>query len=771
NQHKYPNNLLLSNNHRHKYLRPKRSIFVCEDLSLLTLIPENQFLNNSLEKSLELYLLLKVTNIEPDKNDRVYVPLIPGYGIYTHLGEHYFYICLEWSSLQKYIKDDKMINYRELQNELKNNVTNETIIKNELSVKTEGWQNVAPEIVQAMAIKLVDTEAQCQALTKKLRLSQENIKNLQNQLENRFDSSSNTDELNLSASKIINTLTTEGKLDSSLFVMTCCIYQLTTIHQNELQNMGFSQAVAGARLAAGVNREELRTILAYCGITRQSGYKQYFNYQNKMHHSIIEIEGSFDCAWSHVREALQASGKLIFNEYLEAIARCQNPSIDNDLFVMQTEGVIVHLSDNHSDCWPEVCWVSTNSNIELETPNLKLYNKNQKEQLLKFLHKIMELKEKQKAANLPEFSKNDHTNILKIWKERETKHQCNLAAIEERNQQPFNFNQDLVPYSRCIQDSIQNHTYIPSFANIIKNFGSAFLCDGCHCFECRFATGLCLLCDTLVILRTGGEKSLIYSVASILSARLTVVFTSMKSLMDDQMHDLVKQGIPATILFGASDQPPAIVEKIFAEIASNIICVLFVTAEKYVKNFLFRKILKKIEIEVQSKPGRNELFKEKIFEILNIFNQSEIGKYHRKMITTQKSQSILFWKEKKLKYMVATNAFGMGININDVRLVLHITFSISLDNFVQEIRRAGRDRMPAKQVILYTCLDIQTLLIILHNEIESMDNVPHSINDETDPEERTRILTRHLYLDEEIKNIFEMILFCENQYECRQQLT
>ncbi|CAG8806121.1 20085_t:CDS:1, partial [Gigaspora rosea] len=49
-------------------------------------------------------------------------------------------------------------------------------------------------------------------------------------------------------------------------------------------------------------------------------------------------------------------------------------------------------------------------------------------------------------------------------------------------------------------------------------------------------------------------------------------------------------------------------------------------------------------------------------------------------------------------------------------------------------------------------------------------DILHSTNDETDPIEKARILARHSYLDKGIKNIFEMILFCENQYNCRQQL-
>lgn len=55
-----------------------------------------------------------------------------------------------------------------------------------------------------------------------------------------------------------------------------------------------------------------------------------------------------------------------------------------------------------------------------------------------------------------------------------------------------------------------------------------------------------------------------------------------------------------------------------------------------------------------------------------------IAMYHGELAAKEKSNVLLLWKSGKIKIIVATNAFGMGINVPDVRVVIHSGIPISM---------------------------------------------------------------------------------------------
>ena len=73
--------------------------------------------------------------------------------------------------------------------------------------------------------------------------------------------------------------------------------------------------------------------------------------------------------------------------------------------------------------------------------------------------------------------------------------------------------------------------------------------------------------------------------------------------------------------------------------------------------------------------------------------------YHGKC--ENKPERLRRFREGKTRIMVATNAFGLGINVPDIRLVIHHAPLIGLDDYLQEVGRAGRDGKKAEAVLLW----------------------------------------------------------------------
>ncbi len=83
----------------------------------------------------------------------------------------------------------------------------------------------------------------------------------------------------------------------------------------------------------------------------------------------------------------------------------------------------------------------------------------------------------------------------------------------------------------------------------------------------------------------------------------------------------------------------------------------------------------------------------------------KIGKYHGKMKREERETAYEKFMSGKCPIIVATNAFGLGIDKPDVRLLIHAGLPLSMDGYVQEIGRAGRDGKRSRCVLFYANSD------------------------------------------------------------------
>ena len=142
--------------------------------------------------------------------------------------------------------------------------------------------------------------------------------------------------------------------------------------------------------------------------------------------------------------------------------------------------------------------------------------------------------------------------------------------------------------------------------------------------------------------------------------------------------------------------------------------------------------------------------RKKVESVCEMLRQSgyEATRYHAGLDEEERASNQEDFIHDRKKVMVATNAFGMGIDKSNVSFVIHYNMPKSIEAYYQEAGRAGRDGADAECILLYNSSDVTTAKFLINNSSE---------NEELDPEER------EIIRQQDLERLAIMVDYCKTK--------